>query len=175
MRTCPSCKELNGDSNEYCYKCNAYIGPVNSYQKKVCPNCDISYPPKKPYCDVCGRALVSASGVDYDQFEVKKSASSVPCVETWMYIVGFLIPIVGLVLGCIQVAKNDKQGGRNLIITAIVSAVLITIVSIIVMNHQAKKAEEIIKDLQDSTNGYSYNYDDYDFDDYDFNDYGYNW
>jgi len=29
MRTCPKCGELNGDSNERCYKCNTFKGTVD--------------------------------------------------------------------------------------------------------------------------------------------------
>lgn len=131
MRECPSCKELNGENNEYCYKCNAYIGPVESRRNKTCPTCGISYPSNKSYCDVCGKSLGSDSVDDYIPVETKSSSSSTPYVETWMYIIGFLIPLVGIILGCIQVGKNDKEGGRNLIITAIVGMVLYAIITVL--------------------------------------------
>lgn len=70
----------------------------------------------------------------------------------WMYVIAFLIPIVGLVLGCIQV-------GKNLIITSIVSFVLYVIVVSVISSHKAKKAEEELSSLYDSYS-YSYNIDD---------------
>lgn len=56
MRTCPNCKELNGDDNEYCYKCKTYIGPIDR-PKKICRKCGIIYDGNKTYCDTCSGSL----------------------------------------------------------------------------------------------------------------------
>ena len=108
---------------------------------KTCPNCGEMNGEANDKCYKCGTDLSQISG------------------EKWMYVIAFLIPIVGLVLGCIQVGKNDKTGGKNLIITSIVSFVLYVIVVSVISNHKAKKAEEELSSLYDSYS-YSYNIDD---------------
>lgn len=157
MRECPKCGELNGDNNARCYKCNTFIGPVSSY-KKICQKCGTIYDGNKSYCDTCGGNL-SVYDDTVDTSYSKKSTSS---VEIWMYVIGFLIPIVGLVLGCIQVGKGDKTGARNLFITSIISIVLLAIIFAVRVNKAEKELEDTVKDLQDQSS-YSYNYDEYEW------------
>lgn len=157
MRICPNCGELNGDNNARCYKCDTFIGPVSGY-KKICQKCGITYNGNKSYCDSCGGNL-SVYDDTIDTSYSKKSASS---VEVWMYIISFLIPIVGIILGCIQVGKGDKTGARNLFITSIASIVLLSIIYAIRASKAEKALDDAVKDLQNQSS-YSYDYDEYEW------------
>lgn len=97
-----------------------------------------------------------------DSDTTPKTHNNENSVDLWMYIVSFLIPIVGIVFGCIQVAKGDKDGARNLFITSIVSIVLLAIIYAVRVNKAEKELEDAVKDLQDQSS-YSYNYDEYEW------------
>lgn len=153
MKTCPNCGEMNGEANDKCYKCGTDLSQISG-ERRCCPYCNEIYSPKVETCPKCERPTVV-----FDPFTMKQTYNGGSDVETWMYVIAFLIPIVGLVLGCIQVGKNDKTGGKNLIITSIVSFVLYVIVVSVISNHKAKKAEEELSSLYDSYS-YSYNIDD---------------
>lgn len=158
MRTCPKCGELNGDNNAYCYKCNTLIGPVD-YSKKICRKCGTLYSAGKKECDTCG---ISLSVYDETPSTSYSKRTSYADVDMWMYVVAFLIPIVGIVFGCIHVAKGDKDGARNLFITSIISIVLLAIIYAVRVNKAEKELEDAVKELQDQSS-YSYNYDEYEW------------
>lgn len=124
MKKCPKCGELNGDNNNKCYKCGADITNIRT-TPRYCSSCQQVFAPN---VDVCPNCKTETS--EYNP-AVAKYISKTASVDTWMYVVGFLIPLVGIILGCIQFGKNDRAGGRNLIITAIVSTVLYTIISVV--------------------------------------------
>ena len=93
----------------------------------------------------------------YSDTLAKMSGSSESYVETWMYIIAFLIPIVGLILGCIKVGKGDSKGGRNLIITAIVSFVLYSIVVSVMVSRSTAELDAAMSEIEESLNDYKYN------------------
>lgn len=140
MKECPKCGELNGDANDRCYKCNTFLG-YRSTMGKICRKCNAKYDSKKEICDECGNVL----SVYEPSYELKSKNNS--STDMWMYVISFLIPIVGIILGCIQVGKGDKTGGRNLIITAIVSAVLYAIVTSMIIDHDSKEMEEELNSI----------------------------
>lgn len=156
MKTCPNCGELNGDNNTTCYKCGNDISNISTV-KRYCEYCKEIYAPKIKECPKCGMPTIEYDPITMSQVHNRKNA-----VEPWMYIVSFLIPIVGLVLGCIQVGKGDKTGARNLFITSIISIVLLAIIFAIRANKAEKELEDTVKDLQDQSS-YSYNYDEYEW------------
>lgn len=153
MKTCPNCGEMNGEANDKCYKCGADLSRVSG-ERRCCPYCSEIYSSKVETCPKCERPTVV-----FDPSTMKQTHNGGSNVEVWMYVIAFLIPIVGLVLGCIQVGKNDKTGGKNLIITSIVSFILYVIVVSVISNNKEKKAEEELSSLYDSYS-YSYNIDD---------------
>lgn len=152
MRECPDCKELNGDNNEYCYKCKAWIGPVEIGRRR-CPKCDIAYPPSKTYCDVCGESLLSSqratSSAKYRN--AAKNYSSGGETELWMLIISFLIPIAGIVLGCIKVSQKDNDGAKKIFIATIASIVLYFIVVGVLINRSTAELDAVMSDLQSYT------------------------
>ena len=121
MKTCPNCGETNGEANDKCYKCGTDLSQISG-EKRYCEYCKEIYAPKTKECPKCGMPTIVYDPITMSQVH------NAGGVEIWMYVIAFLIPIVGLVLGCIQVGKNDKTGGKNLIITSIVSFVLYVIV-----------------------------------------------
>ena len=124
MKTCPKCKEINGENQIKCFKCGETIGVISSY-KKFCPKCGQIYSSQTTNCETCSTRLeVKDTRTSYAQ-----SGGS----DTWMYIVGILIPIVGIILGCIAIAKDDNELGKSLIITSIVVPMVISVLLMLLM------------------------------------------
>lgn len=62
--------------------------------------------------------------------ESNNSSNEAAKTEIWEIILAFLIPLIGTILGFIHVGKNDKEGGKKLLLISI----LMWIVSVIVMS-----------------------------------------
>lgn len=152
MKTCPKCGELNGDANSKCYKCGEQLPEMVTANKRYCNYCKGIYAPNVEECPRCKMPTRI-----YSDSLAKMSGSSESYVETWMYIIAFLIPIVGLILGCIKVSKGDSKGGRNLIITAIVSTVLYAIVVYAMMSRSNAELDAALSEIEDSLSDYKYN------------------
>lgn len=115
MRKCPKCGELNGDNNTRCYQCGAVIGPVSSYQK-ICPKCKKIYSDRADTCEDCHVPLTMyTKDLAYDSGKGS---------NFWMYIVAVLLPLIGVILGLIYLARKEDSIGKNVLITAIVAGVL---------------------------------------------------
>lgn len=114
MKKCPKCGELNGDGNEKCYKCGEDISDMRT-APRYCPSCQSVFSPK---VDICPNCKIETTEYNPAIAKYVKNAST---VDMWMYVLAFFIPIVGIILGCIQFGKNDRSGGRNLIIVSVVS------------------------------------------------------
>lgn len=136
MKTCPKCGELNGDNNAVCYKCKTDLSDISTV-RRYCKYCKEIYTPSTKECPKCGMPTIEYDPITMSQVHNRKDAA-----EPWMYVIGFLIPIVGIVLGCIQVGKNDKTGGRNLLILSIISAVIYIIVCTSMASCGAEKIEK---------------------------------
>lgn len=56
-----------------------------------------------------------------DQYYKNQSSNA------WMYILAFLIPLLGIILGCIRLSKGEDELGKSLIIFSVVVFVAFTI------------------------------------------------
>lgn len=101
MKACPNCGEMNGESNDKCYKCGAdLLEATNRY----CRNCDEVYSSKVNTCPTCGESTVV-----YNPFTMSKQTHhNNNYIETWIYVIAVLFPIIGFILGCIQIGKNNS-------------------------------------------------------------------
>ena len=118
MKTCPNCKELNGEHSTHCWKCNTFLGAPDPY-KKVCPKCGEIYSSKAETCEKCGTRL-AVYGTEQYQGSSDNSSEGLGC---WLYVVSFLIPLVGLIMGCVHLSKGNNDAGKGLLITGVVSMV----------------------------------------------------
>lgn len=121
MLTCPKCKELNGNDRSTCYKCGTKLPETarNSTSRRIfCPNCGMSNPAKAVSCSSCGSRLERPRITTY---------SSDSESHTWLYVLSFLIPLLGIILGCISYAKGENDLAKKLIITSIVLSLLYTV------------------------------------------------
>lgn len=132
MKHCPKCNELNGDESTICFKCKTQFpgsGRSDNY-KKICQKCGLTFGSSAVICSSCGAGLSVVSS-SYSNGGRSSSSKSSGESNVWLYIVSIIIPFLGIVLGCIKIAKDEDDLGKSLIITGIVSNVIGVIISAI--------------------------------------------
>lgn len=130
MKICPNCHEENSNFMDKCYKCNAQL-PA-SKGKKICTQCGEITETSGRTCPVCSGTLAdySSNAPDgyYTQSDYSYSSRHYSDVETWEYVLAVLIPLIGLILGFIHIGKDDKDGGKKLIIISLAVCVICGII-----------------------------------------------
>ncbi|MDQ2087896.1 hypothetical protein RBH29_15805 [Herbivorax sp. ANBcel31] len=111
MKTCSKCGELNGNGRNDCWKCSTSL-KENTY-KKICTKCGLLYSHKAEMCEQCSGRLSVYSG---DSYYTTSSGSDIGC---WMYVVSFFVPIIGIILGCIYIARGEDDEGKSLILFSV--------------------------------------------------------
>lgn len=136
VKVCTKCGELNNLNATSCISCgasliNASITGVSEDEKKLesqvkhCPVCDRVLSGDVSACPHCGAAL---SKIKERQYYATNSQSSVGNIG--IYVLSFLIPLVGIIVGAIWLANSDRKEDG---VTALALAILGIIVSAVVM------------------------------------------
>ena len=118
MKTCPKCGELNGENSTQCFQCGTHL-KVSAYQK-ICPKCKQIYRADQEYCDNCPDTTLSV----YMPDDPCEKGGSV----TWMYVVGFLFPLIGIILGIVYIARREEELGKSLLLFSIFAPIVVGIV-----------------------------------------------
>lgn len=125
MKTCPNCGELNGDGRTDCFKCHAPFKANDSY-KKICPKCGRVYAARTETCEKCGLRLSVYSG--------QTTAAGSDNEGCWLYVVSALIPLLGIILGCIYIARREDDLGKSLIITGVASNIIFIVLAVLLQS-----------------------------------------
>ncbi len=112
MKLCSHCGESNADDRNDCWKCGQPL--TYCADKKFCTNCHETCITQSNTCPVCGGDLVSFS----KQEESEKQTSDAP-----LFILAILIPVIGLIIGIIQIAK-DRKNGISIILSSIAASAI---------------------------------------------------
>lgn len=115
---------------------------MSEEQKRICRHCGSIYTKN---VDECPRCQMPTQWYDGSSSGSSNSGDS---VETWMYVVSFLIPIVGFVLGCIRIGKGDNDGGKKLIITSVISVILSGIVISVMISRSNAELDAALSELE---------------------------
>ncbi|HIU49387.1 MAG TPA: zinc ribbon domain-containing protein [Candidatus Avimonoglobus intestinipullorum] len=108
MKTCPYCGESIEDNSAQCFKCGTHL-KTSAYQK-ICPKCKQIYRADQDYCKNCPDTLLSVYMPD---------AASEKGSAAWMYVVGFLFPLIGIILGIVYIARKEDALGKSLLLFSI--------------------------------------------------------
>ena len=120
MRTCPKCNELNGKNRTTCWQYDTFIGPIEMF-KKICRSCGSIFDQKIEHCNKCGDLLSVYSG------DISNHVEDTDNGEMWMFVVSIIIPLLGIILGLIYIARKDDDLGKSLIITSILANIILII------------------------------------------------
>lgn len=103
--TCPKCDGINSFENEKCCYCGHFFDKSKYFKKEY-------------YLQ--------------DESETAAAEETDRKSYTFQYVIGFLIPLVGFILGAILLSKDDeeeKSAGKTVIILGIISIVIGTIIT----------------------------------------------
>lgn len=103
-----------------------------------CPKCDGVNPFENEKCCYCGHIFDKSKyyNVNYylqDDSEPAEEEETDKRSYTFQYVISFLIPLVGFILGAILLSKDDeeeKSAGKTVIILGIVSIVIGTVITV---------------------------------------------
>lgn len=130
MKTCPNCHELNGNNRTDCWKCKTPLGPAQN--KKICSKCGFVFSSNAEFCDACGARLSVYTG--REGYYASRSDNA----GCWMYVLAVLIPLAGIILGCIYIARREDDLGKSLIITSIVSHIIVIVLGLMLSSCLAR-------------------------------------
>lgn len=103
----------------------------------TCPKCDGVNPFENEKCCYCGHTFDKSKYYkkEYylqDETETAADEETDKRSYTFQYVISFLIPLVGFILGAILLSKDDeeeKSAGKTVIILGVISIVIGTIIS----------------------------------------------
>ncbi len=132
IKICEKCGTENPENTIYCNSCgaslsNTKITGVSENQKFVkprperCPNCDKLITNRPVLCPFCGYDLTSNKEDRFDFSPEEKPSKS----NIGIYILSFFIPLIGIIVGAIWLASDDKKDdGSKTIFFAILGIVI---------------------------------------------------
>lgn len=114
-----------------------------------CPKCDGENPPSNRQCQYCAYTFKEEDYYERPEKQNKysKRAEDTPQDNKGLYIIAFLIPLIGVLLGLIYIAKSEDALGKSLITTAIVGAIIIALIGLLLSG----TLESILTDLSRET------------------------
>ena len=98
----------------------------------ICEKCDGPNPFENDTCAFCDARINKEKYYNPKYYEISEEESNEKSdSNTFRYVISFLIPLVGYILGAILISKDnkaEKSVGKSCIILSIVSTVLCTII-----------------------------------------------
>ena len=97
-----------------------------------CEKCEAPNPSSNEVCEFCGCYLDKSVyySEEYDDSDESEESEDEGKSYTFHYVISFLIPIVGLIIGAIMLTKDDEEQsscGKTCIILSIVAVVISTV------------------------------------------------
>ena len=125
MKPCPLCGEWNGDNRAACFRCGANLkNSVADYQK-ICPACQKVYPQDMETCPQCGARLGVHSPEAWKRATEHIAAADGP---DWgsplLYVIAFLIPLAGVVIGLVKGAAGNFRACCAILLASLAGGVV---------------------------------------------------
>ena len=106
-----------------------------------CPKCDGVNPFENEKCCYCGHTFDKSKyyNINYYLQEESETAAEEETDKhsyTFQYVISFLIPLVGFILGAILLSKDDeeeKSAGKSCVILGIVAVIISTIIIVLIL------------------------------------------
>lgn len=106
-----------------------------------CPKCDGVNTFENEKCCYCGHTFDKSKyyNINYYRQEESETAAEEETDKhsyTFQYVISFLIPLVGFILGAILLSKDDeeeKSAGKSCIILGIVAVIISTIIIVLIL------------------------------------------
>lgn len=117
---------------------------------KKCSKCGKTFADSATMCLMCSLPLESSTSEPVSRLNNSSSESSFEAiksenhsasyykykggiVETWMYVVTVLCPLIGIIFGSISYAKGENEASKKLIVTSIVASAAVLVLWAIIL------------------------------------------
>jgi hypothetical protein len=121
----------------------------------VCPKCSEPNPFKNDECMYCGYDLDKTKYYDLKYYERKEddklNIDEEPESYTFQYVVSFLIPLVGFIIGGILLASESKERvavGKKCILLGVGSMIIVSIITAIIINSNTNSAVDLYNTIK---------------------------
>ena len=145
MVECPKCHELNGENRDTCWKCRSYL-PKKGVEH-VCPSCGRTCRGAVVTCPDCGAYLIEKKPIKNRESDRPQTAPASDNPK-WMYAVAVLLPLIGIILGCIYISKDERDFGQSLIKVSVIVFVVCAVIAGIAAGCAISEANRIMSSLQ---------------------------
>lgn len=154
-RNCPYCGAQIQPGARVCAACRKELFYIREAVKreavKKCPNCDKICSVNAVVCPDCGHRL-STSVVFREEPRPVDRPLQTDISRTdnpkWMYAVAVLLPLIGIILGCIYISKDERDFGQSLIKVSVIVFVVCAIIAGIAAGCAISEANRIMSSLQ---------------------------
>lgn len=141
MIECPKCHELNGENRDTCWKCKTPF--PKQARRRLCESCGATCPESVVVCPSCGQKLRTSAEIRESQRPATTSDN-----PKWLYIVAVLLPILGIVMGCIYISKDERDFGETLIKISVIVFVVYAVIAGIAAGCAISEANRVMSSLQ---------------------------
>lgn len=153
MIECPKCHEMNGQNRDTCWKCGTRIQEIRIQgmqgpRIKICTNCRKKNPAGAVVCSDCGQRLTGPTRAEAWRPKSQPVSNSTSDNPKWMYAVAVLLPLIGIILGCIYISKDERDFGQSLIKVSVIVFVVCAVIAGIVAGCAISEANRIMSSLQ---------------------------
>ncbi|KYC48910.1 MAG: 50S ribosomal protein L40e [Candidatus Methanofastidiosum methylothiophilum] len=128
QQKCPNCGFINIKTAHFCRKCGFGLGTHSG--KQICSRCGTENPFESRFCHKCGENLKSKN---IDKIAVKKPKNR--DIGTIWYVVGFIIPLIGIIAGLIFATQRRKNAGILILVSLIIP--ILAVLAFLFMFYQA--------------------------------------
>lgn len=133
IKVCKKCGAENSENDVYCNSCSASLADAktigvsddekfNKPRPERCPRCDKQITGRPVLCPFCGFDI---SSNEDDRYDFSISDEPAHSKNIGIYILSFIIPLIGIIIGAIWLSNDDKkEEGRKAIFYAILGIVV---------------------------------------------------
>lgn len=97
----------------------------------LCPKCDGENPSSNQVCQYCSYKFKKRDYYqqhEYEMYDPVDEDSDEDRSNTGLYVIAFLLPIVGIIMGLIYIGKNEDDLGKSLIMFSIIISIVFAVI-----------------------------------------------
>jgi len=98
----------------------------NRPKEIICPKCDGVNKSENDTCDFCGYKFKDKDYTNKNEEDEKTS-------NTILFIISFLMPIIGIILGIIYIAKDEEDFGKKILLFSIIISIIFFLIGMFIL------------------------------------------
>lgn len=134
-KVCPKCGDTFSTSIQYCPECNVLlkseeVEDTAYIKKEYCPYCKNEIKSGTRNCPHCGELIAKGTTKVLEHYSYNSDSNNSGDNNVFLYVVSFLIPLVGFIAGGILLTSDDyykKSSGKTCLILGVISIIISSI------------------------------------------------